>query len=256
MDYKKEKITKLLYSKFNEGKGEALAADEVCYAFDQDVMYEEKVRNQYYKKFKKRKMTCDNDQTGEHKKRKSAKKQKVNKPVNFGHAIQDGSGNYSKEEVSNSTNEHREFNSVSSHTSSNKNAETNQETNIPANFFEGLEDYLKSIDKVNAEPNDSIPESEFSTDSIWNELSSMTNIASENNAISDSESTTNVKSKDNIKGNMEPNEMGEHNLNFDWNTDEPQNLGKFYFYLLKWPVFSDSIKLDKIYSFLTCYTIL
>jgi len=77
MDYKEEKIHKLLYLKFDEGKSDALAADEVCYAFDQDVMYEEKVRNHYYGKFKKRKINHDNDQTGENIDRKSAKKQKV-----------------------------------------------------------------------------------------------------------------------------------------------------------------------------------
>jgi len=34
---------------------------------------------------------------------------------------------------------------VSSHTSSNKNAESNHETYIPDNFFEGVEDYWKSF---------------------------------------------------------------------------------------------------------------
>uniref|UniRef100_A0A915M7H9 Uncharacterized protein n=1 Tax=Meloidogyne javanica TaxID=6303 RepID=A0A915M7H9_MELJA len=230
MDYKEEKIHKLLYLKFDEGKSDALAADEVCYAFDQDVMYEEKVRNHYYGKFKKRKINHDNDQSGENIDRKSAKKQKVNNPVNFGQAIQDGSGHYSKEEVSNLTNKHREPNMVSSHTSSNKNAESNHETNIPDNFFEGVEDYWKSIDKVNTEPNDFTAESEYSTDSIWNELSDMSNIASESNSISDSESTTTVKSKHNKKVSMEPNEMLEDNLNFNWNDDELQNLGKCYLY--------------------------
>uniref|UniRef100_A0A915NSR3 Uncharacterized protein n=1 Tax=Meloidogyne floridensis TaxID=298350 RepID=A0A915NSR3_9BILA len=221
MDYKEEKISKLLYLKFDEGKSDGLAADEVCYAFDQDVMYEEKVRNfkiRNQKNINKRKINSGNDQTVENKERKSAKKQKVNKPVNFGQTIQDGSGHHSKEEVSNLTNKHRE--PVSSHTSSNKNAESNHETNIPDNFFEGLEDYWKSFDKVNTEPNDFIPESEYSTDSIWNELSDMSNIASESNSISDSESTTTDKSK----YSMELNEMVEDNLNFNWNDDEAQNL--------------------------------
>nr|CAD2175826.1 unnamed protein product [Meloidogyne enterolobii] len=85
---------------------------------------------------------------------------------------------------------------------------------------------MKSIDKVNTEPNDFIPESEYSTDSIWNELSDMSNIASESNSISDSESTTTDKSK----YSMELNEMVEDNLNFNWNDDEAQNLDTIFYH--------------------------
>jgi len=58
----------------------------------------------------------------------------------------------------------------------------------------------------------------------------MSNIASESNSISDTESTTTDKSKHNKKVSMEPNEMLEDNLNFNWNDDELQNLGKCYLY--------------------------